>query len=293
MSALGGKGLGQGLEALLGEGTLGESASDFEYLPVSRLEPRQGQPRTVFDEVSLRELADSIAEHGVLQPLTVRPLTDGYYQIIAGERRWRAARLAGLDQVPVRIFSADDRKTAELALIENLQREDLNPLEEARGYRDLMTGYGLTQEETAAVVGKSRSVVANAIRLLNLPDEIQAMLEDGSLAPGAARALLAIPEGKAQREAAEKVVRDGLSVRQTETLAKKVAEEIEKKGKTARKKRTSSIYIDEVCRTLEQAMGRKVSVTGGGRRGKIVLEYYDTDDFEELYDILKQLKGRS
>ncbi|MCR5175179.1 MAG: ParB/RepB/Spo0J family partition protein [Oscillospiraceae bacterium] len=293
MSALGGKGLGQGLEALLGEGTLGESASDFEYVPVSRLEPRQGQPRTVFDEVSLRELADSIAEHGVLQPLTVRPLTDGYYQIIAGERRWRAARLAGLDQVPVRIFSADDRKTAELALIENLQREDLNPLEEARGYRDLMTGYGLTQEETAAVVGKSRSVVANAIRLLNLPDEIQAMLEDGSLAPGAARALLAIPEGKAQREAAEKVVRDGLSVRQTETLAKKVAEEIEKKGKTARKKRTSSIYIDEVCRTLEQAMGRKVSVTGGGRRGKIVLEYYDTDDFEELYDILKQLKGRS
>jgi ParB family chromosome partitioning protein len=293
MSALGGKGLGQGLEALLGEGTLGESASDFEYVPVSRLEPRQGQPRTVFDEVSLRELADSIAEHGVLQPLTVRPLTDGYYQIIAGERRWRAARLAGLDQVPVRIFSADDRKTAELALIENLQREDLNPLEEARGYRDLMTGYGLTQEETAAVVGKSRSVVANAIRLLNLPDEIQAMLEDGSLAPGAARALLAIPEGKAQREAAEKVVRDGLSVRQTETLAKKVAEEIEKKGKTARKKRTSSIYIDEVCRTLEQAMGRKVSVTGGGRRGKIVLEYYDADDFEELYDILKQLKGRS
>ncbi|MBR3586485.1 MAG: ParB/RepB/Spo0J family partition protein [Oscillospiraceae bacterium] len=293
MSALGGKGLGQGLEALLGEGTLGESASDFEYVPVSRLEPRQGQPRTVFDEVSLRELADSIAEHGVLQPLTVRPLTDGYYQIIAGERRWRAARLAGLDQVPVRIFSADDRKTAELALIENLQREDLNPLEEARGYRDLMIGYGLTQEETAAVVGKSRSVVANAIRLLNLPDEIQAMLEDGSLAPGAARALLAIPEGKAQREAAEKVVRDGLSVRQTETLAKKVAEEIEKKGKTARKKRTSSIYIDEVCRTLEQAMGRKVSVTGGGRRGKIVLEYYDTDDFEELYDILKQLKGRS
>ena len=293
MSALGGKGLGQGLEALLGEGTLGESASDFEYVPVSRLEPRQGQPRTVFDEVSLRELADSIAEHGVLQPLTVRPLTDGYYQIIAGERRWRAARLAGLDQVPVRIFSADDRKTAELALIENLQREDLNPLEEARGYRDLMIGYGLTQEETAAVVGKSRSVVANAIRLLNLPDEIQAMLEDGSLAPGAARALLAIPEGKAQREAAEKVVRDGLSVRQTETLAKKVAEEIEKKGKTARKKRTSSIYIDEVCRTLEQAMGRQVSVTGGGRRGKIVLEYYDTDDFEELYDILKQLKGRS
>ena len=288
-----GKGLGQGLEALLGEGTLEESASDFEYVPVSRLEPRQGQPRKVFDEVSLQELADSIAEHGILQPLTVRPLTDGYYQIIAGERRWRAARLAGVERVPVRVFTADDRKTAELALIENLQREDLNPLEEARGFRELMSEFGLTQEETAAVVGKSRSLVANAIRLLNLPEEIQAMLEEGTLAPGAARALLGIPDGKKQLEAAEEVVREGLSVRQTETLARKMAEEIEKKGKAARKKRISSIYVDEVCRSLERAMGRKVSVTGGGRRGKIVLEYYDSEDFEVLCGILKELKGRA
>ena len=286
-----GKGLGQGLEALLGEGTLEESASDFEYIPVSRLEPRQGQPRTVFDEVSLRELADSIAEHGVLQPLSVRPLSDGYYQIIAGERRWRAARLAGLDKVPVRIVTADDRTTAELALIENLQREDLNPLEEARGFRDLMSDFGLTQEETAAVVGKSRSVVANAIRLLNLPEEVMALLEDGSLAPGAARALLAIPDGKKQQEAAERVVREGLSVRQTEKLAKKLAEETGKKEKTVRKKRTSSIYIDEVCRTLERSLGRKVSVTGGGRRGKIELEYYDAEDFEQLYGFLQKWKG--
>lgn len=286
-----GKGLGQGLEALLGEGTLEESASDFEYIPVSRLEPRQGQPRTVFDEVSLRELADSIAEHGVLQPLSVRPLTDGYYQIIAGERRWRAARLAGLEKVPVRIVTADDRTTAELALIENLQREDLNPLEEARGFRDLMSDFGLTQEETAAVVGKSRSVVANAIRLLSLPEEVMALLEEGSLAPGAARALLAIPDGKKQQEAAEKVVREGLSVRQTEKLAKKLAEETGKKEKTVRKKRTSSIYIDEVCRTLERSLGRKVSVTGGGRRGKIELEYYDAEDFEQLYGFLQKWKG--
>ena len=291
MNALAGKGLGQGLEALLGEGTLEESASDFEYIPVSRLEPRQGQPRTVFDEVSLRELADSIAEHGVLQPLSVRPLSDGYYQIIAGERRWRAARLAGLDKVPVRIVTADDRTTAELALIENLQREDLNPLEEARGFRDLMSDFGLTQEETAAVVGKSRSVVANAIRLLNLPEEVMALLEDGSLAPGAARALLAIPDGKKQQEAAERVVREGLSVRQTEKLAKKLAEETGKKEKTVRKKRTSSIYIDEVCRTLERSLGRKVSVTGGGRRGKIELEYYDAEDFEQLYGFLQKWKG--
>lgn len=291
MNALAGKGLGQGLEALLGEGTLEESASDFEYIPVSRLEPRQGQPRTVFDEVSLRELADSIAEHGVLQPLSVRPLTDGYYQIIAGERRWRAARLAGLEKVPVRIVTADDRTTAELALIENLQREDLNPLEEARGFRDLMSDFGLTQEETAAVVGKSRSVVANAIRLLSLPEEVMALLEEGSLAPGAARALLAIPDGKKQQEAAEKVVREGLSVRQTEKLAKKLAEETGKKEKTVRKKRTSSIYIDEVCRTLERSLGRKVSVTGGGRRGKIELEYYDAEDFEQLYGFLQKWKG--
>lgn len=288
-----GKGLGQGLEALLGEGALEERATDFDYVPVSRLEPRQGQPRKVFDEVSLQELADSIAEHGVLQPLTVRPLSDGYYQIIAGERRWRAARLAGLERVPVRIITADDRMTAELALIENLQREDLNPLEEARGFRDLMTEYGLTQEETAAVVGKSRSLVANAIRLLNLPEDIQAMLEDGSLAPGAARALLAISDVKKQREAAEKVVREGLSVRQTENLAKKLEAETDKKGKGVQKKRMSSIYVDEVCRTLERAMGRKVSVTGGGRRGKIVLEYYDSEDFEDLCSVLQKMKGRS
>ena len=288
-----GKGLGQGLEALLGEGALEERATDFDYVPVSRLEPRQGQPRKVFDEASLQELADSIAEHGVLQPLTVRPLSDGYYQIIAGERRWRAARLAGLERVPVRIITADDRMTAELALIENLQREDLNPLEEARGFRDLMTEYGLTQEETAAVVGKSRSLVANAIRLLNLPENIQAMLEDGSLAPGAARALLAISDVKKQREAAEKVVREGLSVLQTENLAIKLEAETDKKGKCVQKKRMSSIYVDEVCRTLERAMGRKVSVTGGGRRGKIVLEYYDSEDFEDLCGILQKMKGRS
>ena len=287
-----GKGLGQGLEALLGEGTLETGAADFDYVPVSHLEPRQGQPRTVFDEVSLQELADSIAEHGVLQPLTVRPLTDGFYQIIAGERRWRAARIAGLEKVPVRVMTADDRTTSELALIENLQREDLNPLEEARGYRDLMSSFGLTQEETAGVVGKSRSVVANAVRLLNLPDKVLAMVEDGSLAPGAARALLAISDGEALTEAAEKIVKEGLSVRQAETLAKRMSQGGKGTGKSSRKKRTDSIYIEEVCRTLERAMGRKVTVTGGGRRGKIELEYYDAEDFELLYEFLNNGKGR-
>ena len=292
MKALAGKGLGQGLEALLGEGALETGTADFDYIPVSRLEPRQGQPRTVFDEVSLQELADSVAERGVLQPLTVRPLTDGYYQIIAGERRWRAARMAGLDKVPVRIMKADDRTTAELALIENLQREDLNPLEEARGYRDLMSGYGLTQEETASVVGKSRSVVANAVRLLNLPEQIQAMIEDGRLAPGAARALLAIPDREEQKEAAEKIVREELSVRQAEILAKKRSESGKKREKNGRKERPGSIYIDEVCRTLERTLGRRVTVTGSGRKGKITLEYYNAEDFEQLYEFLNNGKGR-
>ena len=287
-----GKGLGQGLEALLGEGTLDTVISDFDYVPVSRLEPRQGQPRTVFDEVSLQELAESVADHGVLQPLTVRPLSDGFYQIIAGERRWRAARIAGLDKVPVRIITADDRTTSELALVENLQREDLNPLEEARGYRDLMIDFGLTQEETASVVGKSRSVVANAIRLLNLPEQVLKMLEDGRLAPGAARALLAIPDGDMQRETAEKIVREGLSVRQAEALARKYSQPGDKDRKKPRKNNRNSIYIEEVCRTLERAMGRKVSVTGAGRRGKIELEYYDAEDFERLYDFLNSGKGR-
>ena len=156
-----------------------------------------------------------------------------------------------------------------------------------------MYEYGLTQEETAAVVGKSRSVIANAIRLLNLPEEVLAMVEDGRLAPGAARALLAIPDGKKQRETAEKVVQEGLSVRQTETLAKRIAEKTGKTGRTERKKRSSSIYIDEVCRTLERALGRKVSVTGGGRRGKIELEYYDAEDFEQLYLFLQKGKGQA
>ncbi len=287
-----GKGLGQGLEALLGEGTLESGSTDFDYVPVSRLEPRQGQPRTVFDEVALQELADSISEHGVLQPLTVRPLSDGFYQIIAGERRWRAARIAGLEKIPVRIMTADDRTTSELALIENLQREDLNPLEEARGYRDLMIGYGLTQEETASVVGKSRSVVANAMRLLKLPEQVLTMLEEGQLAPGAARALLAIPDEKALTEAAERIVKEGLSVRQAEALAKKTAQGGTGKAESAQRKRKGSIYLEEVCRTLERAMGRKVSVTGGGRRGKITLEYYDADDFEQLYEYLSGGKGR-
>lgn len=289
------KGLGMGLGALLGEEAPDSGPRDFEYVSLSRLEPRPGQPRTVFDDEKIQELADSVSVHGVLQPLTVRPIKDGYYQIIAGERRWRAARLAGLDKVPVRVMEADDRKTAELALIENLQREDLNPLEEARGYRDLITVHGLTQEEAAAVVGKSRSVIANAIRLLNLPERVLALLEDGSLAPGAARALLALPSKDLQIQVAEKTADEGLSVRQVEELVRRLNSGKGRgkgDGAEGRKKKIPSIYIDEICRELEQSLGRRVRVTGGGRKGKIELEYYDADDFEQLYALLRRRKGR-
>ena len=209
-------GLGTGLDALFGEEP---PVSSPETLPISKVEPRTGQPRTQFDEPALQELADSIAQHGLLQPITVRKLDGGYYQIIAGERRWRAARLAGLTEVPVRIVEADDRKAQELALVENLQREDLNPLEEAKGYRALMEDFGLTQEAVSQSVGKSRPAVANALRLLSLPTPIAEMLEKGLLSTGHARALLPIQDQALQLEAARQVTEKGLSVRQTEALA--------------------------------------------------------------------------
>ena len=190
-----GKGLGSGLGAMFGDAA--DSSRDFEYVPISRVEPGESQPRTVFSEPELQELADSIAEHGVIQPLTVRSAGDGYYRIIAGERRWRAARMAGLTQVPVRIVAADDKKAAELALVENLQREDLGAMEEARGYRHMIEEYGMTQAEVARRVSKSRPVVANALRLLTLPEEVVGLVEDGSLSPGAARALLSIENASA------------------------------------------------------------------------------------------------
>ena len=197
-----GKGLGMGLGALFGEELTELEPTDFEYLPISKVEPRAQQPRKFFDEQGLQELSDSIAEHGIIQPLTVREIDGGFYQIIAGERRWRAARMAGLDEVPARIIDADDKTTMELALVENLQRENLNAAEEARGYRTLMTEYGMTQEETAKRVGKSRPVIANALRLLNLPDEVMTMLENGEIAPGAARAVLALESSEDQIKAA-------------------------------------------------------------------------------------------
>lgn len=282
------KGLGMGLGALFGDEAMDGGSNDFEYLPISKIEPRAEQPRSLFDEQGLEELADSIREHGIIQPLTVRSIGGGFYQIIAGERRWRASRIAGIDEVPARIIEADDRKTMELALVENLQRENLNPAEEARGYRVLMTEYGLTQEEAAKRVGKSRPAVANSLRLLSLPEEVLELLERGELSPGAARAIVSLEGAALQIEAAKKIVEGRLSVREAEKLVKSLSQ----KPKSGKKKAVSEndIYYQEAQRKLSGALSRKIKISDSGNRGRIEIEYYDLEDFERLYDALTELK---
>ena len=281
------RGLGKGLGALLGDAALQTQEAGSLSLPISQVEPGLKQPRKRFDDEALADLADSIRQHGVIQPLTVRRLSSGYYQIIAGERRWRAAKLAGLSEVPVVIIEADDRKVMELGLIENLQREDLNPMEEAGGYRVLMEEYGLTQEEVAQQVGKSRPAVANALRLLSLPPSLHPLLEDGQLSAGHARAILSIPSPQLQEKLADKVVAEGLSVRQTEALAKRLAA-----GEATPPPRPEgpdlSIYLKEAERTLGARFGRKVSIVSGKRKGRIELEYYGPDDLTALLDLLEK-----
>ena len=283
-------GLGRGLGALLGDDVLKAESTGSLYLPISQVESCSSQPRKHFDEASLAELADSIREHGIIQPLTVRKLASGYYQIIAGERRWRAARLAGLQEVPVIVMEADDRKAAELAMIENLQREDLNPIEEANGYKVLMSEYGLTQEEVAQRVGKSRPAVANALRLLTLPDPVHLLLEEGKLSAGHARAILAVPSGEQQKKLAQKVIAEELSVRQTEALAKRLAAE---PREAAEPKSAAgpdlSIYLREAEKTLATRFGRKVHIINGRKKGKIELEYYNPEDLNTLLELLEQL----
>ena len=281
------RGLGKGLGALLGDAALQTQEAGSLSLPISQVEPGLKQPRKRFDDEALADLADSIRQHGVIQPLTVRRLSSGYYQIIAGERRWRAAKLAGLSEVPVVIIEADDRKVMELGLIENLQREDLNPMEEAGGYRVLMEEYGLTQEEVAQQVGKSRPAVANALRLLSLPPSLHPLLEAGQLSAGHARAILSVPSPQLQEKLADKVVAEGLSVRQTEALAKRLAA-----GEATPPPRPEgpdlSIYLKEAERTLGARFGRKVSIVSGKRKGRIELEYYGPDDLTALLDLLEK-----
>ncbi len=283
------RGLGKGLGALLGEVSLQPQESGSVYLPIAKVEPGLNQPRKQFDEDALNDLADSIREHGIIQPLTVRHLSSGYYQIIAGERRWRAAKLAGLSEVPAVIIEADDRKVMELGLIENLQREDLNPMEEAEGYLVLKEEFGMTQEEIAQRMGKSRPAIANALRLISLPAQLRKMVMDGELSAGHARTLLALPRVDLQEKAAQLVVDRDLSVRQTETLVKKL--QIEDKPSKGKPVDDQRIYLDEIEKNLSGRLGRKVSIAAGKKKGKIELEYYDLDDLENLLALLESIKN--
>lgn len=281
------KGLGRGLGALMGDAALHSQEAGAVFLPVSQVEPGLNQPRKRFDEESLADLADSIREHGVIQPLTVRRLSSGYYQIIAGERRWRAARMAGLTEVPAVIIEADDRKVMEIGLIENLQREDLNPMEEAEGYQVLLTDYGMTQEEVARRMGKSRPAITNALRLTALPPEVRQMLIEGRLTAGHGRAVLMVEGEKAQAAFAELIVQQGLSVRQAEAGSKRFIltppQPIEKKEDPNR------IYIDQVEKSLSSRLGRKVTINAGRKKGRLELEFYDTDDLNALLELLEGL----
>lgn len=291
-----GKGLGRGLGALLGDAAMSDkSSSEVILLPLSQVEPGLRQPRKHFDQEALEELAESIRLHGILQPITVRRLESGYYQIIAGERRWRAARLAELSQIPVNVIEADDKTVMELALIENLQREDLNPMEEAAGYRALMEDYSLTQEEAAARVGKSRSAVANTMRLLALPNELQWLLEQGTLSAGHGRALLSLP-AEQQLSLSEKIVRMGLSVRETEAQVKLLLKQQETEALTDTEETdpfpSLSMYLKEAERDLANRLGRKVKIAHGKRKGKIELEYYGEEDLNALLKVLEQSEGR-
>ncbi|MBQ6831586.1 MAG: ParB/RepB/Spo0J family partition protein [Oscillospiraceae bacterium] len=281
------KGLGKGLGALMGD-FMEETTqqSPYQMMPIYKIEPNPDQPRRDFDEAELAALSESIATHGLVQPLTVRLMPTGYYQIIAGERRWRAARLADLKELPVVVMEADDKKTMELALIENLQRQDLNPLEEAMGYRCLMEEYGLTQDQTAARVGKSRPAVANALRLLSLNPKLQDMVRQGTLSPGHARAVLSLKTEKLQSEAAQKIVALGLSVRQAELLCKNMSKE-----KAPEKEATLAVdYVAECEKNMSRHLGRGVKIHGGKRKGKLELEYYGQEDLQHLLDALLTLK---
>lgn len=281
------KGLGKGLGALMGDVALQTQEAGSIFLPISQVEPGLNQPRKRFDEESLADLADSIREHGIIQPLTVRRLASGYYQIIAGERRWRAAKLAGLKDVPAVIIEADDKKVMELGLIENLQREDLNPMEEAEGYLVLLTDYGMTQEEVAQRMGKSRPAVANALRLTSLPAQVRELLISGQLTAGHGRAVLMVEGEAAQIAFAKLVAEQGLSVRQAEAAAKKFT--LTPTVKKEKPVDDTRMYIAEVEKALSGRFGRKVSITSGKKKGRLELEFYGTDDLNALLDLLERL----
>ena len=282
------KGLGKGLGALLGDfEDIPVEKSAYQVLPIYKVEPNPEQPRQDFDQEELEALAESLRIHGIIQPLTVRETKTGYYQIIAGERRWRAARIAELREVPVVVIEADDKKAMELALIENLQRQDLNPVEEALGYQSLMEEYGLTQEEAANRVGKSRPAVANALRLLGLCPEVLEKLRTGELTAGHARAILVLKKEKQQMEAMKKILALGMSVRAAETLCKNMAKE-KKEEKEPEVLKVD--YVAECEKVLSKQLGRGVKIINGKRKGKFELEFYGQEDLQVLLDALMKIK---
>lgn len=285
--------LGKGLDALLGDSTLQAQSGGSVTLPIAQVEPGLNQPRKHFDEEALSDLSESIRQHGILQPLTVRRLASGYYQIIAGERRWRAARMAGLTEVPAMIVEADDRKVMELGLIENLQREDLNPVEEAMGYRALIKEYGLTQEEVSQRVSKSRSTVANAMRLLMLPQEVQWLIEQGNLTAGHGRSLLPLANPEVQISIADEIIRKNLSVREVEDRVRHIrGEDYETPQHSKEDGPTQQIYYRDAELQLTANLGRKVTIVPGRKRGKVILEYYDQADLNELLGALDAMSRR-
>ena len=275
-------GLGKGLDALFIDNT-SDSGSAVSTVRISEIEPNKDQPRRVFDDAALQELADSIREHGVLQPIIVRPLPGGGYQIVAGERRWRASRLAGLVEIPAIVKEADDILTMEMALIENLQREDLNILEEAQGYKALMELHGLTQEQVAKRVGKSRPVVANALRILNLPQRVQALVSQGSISPGHARVLAGVQDKDTVETLANRIISEGLSVREIERLSQ--SNKQAGAGTAARKKKESSWgenYYKEMEIALQNTLGRRVKITTKSNGGTLEVEFFSKEDLSDL-----------
>ncbi len=276
------KGLGKGLGALMNtDEAIDVTQEQTITLKISQIEPNKEQPRTEFDQEKLETLADSIKKYGVLQPIVVKKLENGFYRIIAGERRWRAAKLAGLKTIPVVIRDFDDQETMEIALIENLQREDLNPFEEARGYKELMDLFSLTQEQVAQKVGRSRSAVANSVRLLSLCDEIKALVLKKDLTVGHVRALLATDNEGIQLMAARKIVEDGLNVRQTEALIKSLLTEKKPKKKNPVDEEMRR-YLSSLEKKLSGSLGTKVKIHNKKNRGKIEIEYYSSEDFERI-----------
>lgn len=271
-------GLGKGLEALFVDNSTDQV--EISTLAITEIEPNRDQPRKQFDPTALSELADSIKEYGVLQPLVVRPLPDGSYQLVAGERRWRASRMAGLSSVPVVIRELTDSQAMELALIENLQREDLNAIEEAAGYRELMDRFGLTQEQVAQRVGKSRPVITNAMRLLNLPADVREMVVDGRLSAGHARALLSLEDDEMIRVLAREIIKKGLSVRQVEAIVKKSRQMA--KPPNPPSTAWDNSYFAEVQLALSQSLSRKVKIEGEKNKGRLIIEFYDEADLKEI-----------